>query len=127
MILCDTNILIEIYKGNMTIVEIVKKIGQENIAISDVTRAELLYGARDKKELITIKNDSEKITVLPIDSEISSLAVEIIEKNALSHRCSLPDALIAATAIVNKVQLYTLNIKDFKYIKDLSFYNMDSL
>lgn len=65
MILCDTNILIEIYKGNMTIVEIVKKIGQENIAISDVTRAELLYGARDKKELLTIKNDSAKITVLP--------------------------------------------------------------
>jgi tRNA(fMet)-specific endonuclease VapC len=127
MILCDTNILIEIYKGNTTIVDIVKRIGQENIAISDVTRAELLFGARDKKELLTIKNDIENITIFPIDSEISSLAIEIIENYALSHRCSLPDALIAATAIVNKVQLYTLNIKDFKYLKDLSFYNMDSL
>ena len=49
MILCDTNILIEIYRANAKIIESVKKIGQENIAVSDVTCAELLFGARNKK------------------------------------------------------------------------------
>lgn len=49
MILCDTNILIEIYRDNATIIETVTKIGQENIAVSDVTCAELLFGARNKK------------------------------------------------------------------------------
>lgn len=43
MILCDTNILIEIYKGNNEIINIVKSIEQHNIAVSDVTRAELFF------------------------------------------------------------------------------------
>ena len=42
MVLCDTNIFIEIYKGNDLIIEVFEKIGQDNVAISDVTCAELL-------------------------------------------------------------------------------------
>jgi tRNA(fMet)-specific endonuclease VapC len=42
MVLCDTNILIEIYKGNELVIEAFKNIGQNNVAISDVTCAELL-------------------------------------------------------------------------------------
>jgi len=48
MVLCDTNIFIEIYKGNDLVIETVKKIGQDNIFISDVSCAELLYGARNR-------------------------------------------------------------------------------
>lgn len=119
MILCDTNILIEIYRGNTTIIDTVKKIGQENIAVSDVTCAELLYGARDKKELQTIRKDLNKLTVLPIQSSVSKLAVELVEKYALSHKLSLPDALIASTAIIHNIELYTLNIKDFRFLEDV--------
>lgn len=57
MILIDTNILIEIYKNNISIVEEVKKIGQGNISISDITCAELYFGARNKKELQIIAQD----------------------------------------------------------------------
>lgn len=42
-----------------------------------------------------------------------------MSKYTLSHKLSLPDGLIAATAIVQDVPLYTLNIKDFKYIQGL--------
>lgn len=41
MILCDTNILIELYRRDENIVVAVETIQQKNIAISDVTRAEL--------------------------------------------------------------------------------------
>lgn len=119
MILCDTNILIEIYRDNAQIIEAVKQIGQENIAVSDVTCAELLYGARNKKELQAIRKDLNKLTVLPIQSSISNLAVELVEKYALSHKLSLPDALIASTAITHNIELYTLNIKDFRFLKDV--------
>lgn len=37
MILCDTNILIEFYKGNADIVKALQQIGQPNIAISAIT------------------------------------------------------------------------------------------
>lgn len=42
MVLCNTNILIEIYKGNELVIITFKNIGQNNVAISDVTCAELL-------------------------------------------------------------------------------------
>lgn len=124
MILCDTNILIEIYRDNAQIIETVKQIGQGNIAISDVTCAELLYGARNKKELKAIRKDLNKLTVLPIQSSISKLAVELVEKHALSHKLSLPDALIASTAIIHSVELYTLNLKDFRFLEDVSLFDV---
>jgi hypothetical protein len=44
---------------------------------------------------------------------------ELLEKYSLSHKLSLPDALIAATAIVYGIELFTLNLKDFKFIKQV--------
>jgi predicted nucleic acid-binding protein len=41
---------------------------------------------------------------------------------SLSHKASVPDMLIAATALSHDVTLYTLNIKDFKFIPDLNLY-----
>jgi predicted nucleic acid-binding protein len=48
VILCDTNIFIEIYRGNEKVIQVIEDISQNRIAISDVTAAELLYGARNK-------------------------------------------------------------------------------
>ena len=119
MILVDTNILIEIYRDNQLIIDKVRSIGQENIAVSVITNAELMYGARNKNELQTILKDLKKLTVLNLDTDISSKFVQLIEKYALSHKLSLPDAMIAATAICRNLTLYTLNIKDFIFIKDI--------
>ena len=124
MILCDTNIFIEIYRDNLAIIKAVKLIGQHNVVVSDVTCAELIFGARNKKELQTIRKDLNKLTVLPIQSSISTLAVELVEKYAISHKLALPDALIAATAIVHNMELYTLNLKDFRYIEHIKLYGV---
>ena len=123
MILLDTNILIEMYKGNEDIIHRIKVIGQHNIAISDVTSAELLFGARNRDELKILKKDIEKLTTVSISTNISKLAVNLVEKYSLSHKLSLPDALIAATAIQNDIHLFTLNIKDFKFIKGLKLFS----
>jgi len=123
MILCDTNILIEVYKGSVDIIKSVRSIGQQNIAVSDVTCAELLYGARNKQELQTIRMDLNKLIVLSINEHISTMAVQLIEKYALSHKLSLPDALIASTAITHNCELYTLNRKDFRYLNAIRLYD----
>lgn len=125
LILCDTNIIIEVYKGNSKVINILEQIGQNNIAISDVTCGELLYGARNKKELQMIKKDLKKLMVFPINEEISSQAINLIEKFTLSNHLNLPDALIAATATHYDLNLYTLNVKDFKYIQKLNIYSND--
>ena len=48
LVVCDTNIFIEFYKGNKEIIANLHKIGIENIALSSVTAGELLFGAFDK-------------------------------------------------------------------------------
>lgn len=116
-VLCDTDVLIELYKGNEAIFKEMERIGEAAICISDVTAGELLFGVRNKRELEILKADLGKVNRLHIDSDISALAIELISQYALSHRLALPDALIAATSVVHKLPLYTLNKKDFRFLK----------
>ncbi len=40
----------------------------------------------------------------------------------LSHKLAMPDAFIASTSLKYNLELYTYNIKDFKYLKDIKLY-----
>jgi predicted nucleic acid-binding protein len=85
MILCDTNVLIEFYKGRADVVETFVKVGVSGLAISVVTAGELLYGAHDKRELRKLKEHISLFQQLPIDDEISNLYLELVEQYTLSH------------------------------------------
>lgn len=122
MILCDTNILIDFYKGNPAIVQSLKTIGPANIAVSVITKAELFYGARNKQELAKIERHLEKCHCYGLNPAISALFIDLMRRYSLSHKVSIPDMLIAATAVSQDVPLYTLNTKDFKFIPDLNLY-----
>lgn len=122
MILCDTNILIEFYRNNASAIAELKKIGQSNIAVSVVTSGELIYGAINKRELNQILEDLSHLQVLAIDSTICSIFLQLMEQFSLSHKLSLPDALIAATALNYDIPLYTLNLKDFRFIPKLQLH-----
>ena len=54
LVLCDTNIIVEFYKENASVLTKLRAIGQENIAVSIITVGELLFGAFNKKERIQI-------------------------------------------------------------------------
>ena len=120
MILCDTNIIIEILKGNEKTIKIIESIGLENIAISSVTVMELYFGALNKRELSKIKKHLKALNIVHFDNDISELAVSMIESYSKSHGLQIPDAIIAATALSFEMKLFTLNLKDFKYIDGLN-------
>ena len=122
MILCDTNILIELYKNNSFIIKELRKIGSKEIAISIITQAELYYGALNKRELQLIKKHLSQIEIIAVDLSISQYFIQLMENYALSHKLAIPDALIAATAIINNFDLYTLNKKDFCFVSNLRLY-----
>ena len=124
MILCDTNILIEFYKDNDEVVNELREIGLPNIAVSVVTVGEMYFGARDKRELLKIKKHLACLHQIAVDTEISMRFLSLLEVYALSNRLTLPDALIAATALHHGLSLYTLNIKDFRFIEGLSLYKL---
>jgi len=122
MILCDTNILIEFYKKTPHVVQELQTIGYPNIAISAITQAELYFGALDKAELHKITRHLSFATMLPVTNSISGRFLELMEAYCLSHKLSLPDALIAATSLHHQYALYTLNRKDFRFITGISLY-----
>ncbi len=122
MILCDTNILIEFYKNTRQIVQELRHIGQNRLAVSVVTPAELYFGALNKAELQKIKQHLSLLHQLHIDVRISERFLQLIETYSLSHKLSIPDAMIAATAIVHGLELYTLNRRDFQFISGLKLY-----
>lgn len=124
MILCDTNILIEFYKNNQPVTDELRTLGAANLAISVVTAAELYYGAFDKSELRKIQKHLALLRQYSLTTTISDKFLELLETFALSHKLSLPDALIAATALTHELPLYTLNLKDFHYIPDLKLYQV---
>ena len=123
LILCDTNILIEFYRGRADVIKTLSAVGVSNLAISVITVGELYFGARDKRELKKLRENLSLLQQIPLDEVISKLHLELLEKYSLSHRLSIPDALIAATALHYSIQLYTLNTKDFHYISGLDLYS----
>ncbi len=123
MIILDTNIIIELFKGNTETKELVENINEENFAISVITSMELYYGAINKRELSKIKKFLENFYLLLINEGISKIGLDLIEQYSKSHGLEIPDALIAATSIYYDVPLLTYNKKDFKYIKDLKLFS----
>jgi predicted nucleic acid-binding protein len=102
--------------------KLLDSIGYGNIAVSDVTCAELFYGARNKAEWRIIKTDLLRIAILHITEDISQMAAALVERYCLSHKLCIEDALIAATAIVHGMPLFTLNVKDFQFLPDIALY-----
>ncbi len=122
MVLCDTNIIIEVFKGEKTTIKEINNIGLNNISISSITEMELYFGAFNKKELNGIKKALSTLDIIHIDQAISNIAVDLIEKYSKSHSLTIPDSIIAATAVSHSVKLFTYNKKDFNYIRNLILY-----
>ena len=118
MILLDTNILIEILKGDRDTIASVESL-QGRVAISSISAMELCFGALDKREVKKIEKFLTLFEVVHVSNKISLKATNLILKYAKSHTLDIPDSLIAATAIVNNCSLWTYNLKDFRYIVGL--------
>jgi len=122
MILCDTNILVEFYKDNEAIKQTLRQVGLSQLAVSVITTGELYFGAKDKRELAKIERHLALLNQIALNAEISAVFLKLMGQYVLSHKLSVPDGLIAATALCHAIPLYTLNTKDFKFISGLELY-----
>lgn len=74
MILCDTNILIEFYRGNRAVLDVLHQVGVQNLVTSVNTAVELFFGAKDKRELRKLQKHLTLINHIPLDSvQVSAL------------------------------------------------------
>jgi predicted nucleic acid-binding protein len=81
---------------------------------------ELFYGALNKIELLKLKKFISLFEVIELNEKISKISTDLIFNYAKSHNLSIADSLIASTSINANISLYTLNLKDFKFIKGLN-------
>jgi predicted nucleic acid-binding protein len=76
----------------------------------------------NKAELRKIRKHLASIRIFPLDISISRKFISLTESFSLSHKICIPDALIAATALIHSIELYTLNTADFQFIKNIQLY-----
>ena len=122
-VLIDSDILIKVSRARDT--SILEQWGGLSrgstvLLCSPVTVAELWHGARSGDEKI-LQMLFGAVRCIPIDIEIGERAGAYLRQYAKSHSVELGDALIAATASIHNLQLWTRNRRHYP-MKDLSFF-----
>lgn len=125
MVVLDTNIIIDHLRQSQDkltyLRELTEKLTDEEFTISIISIQELYEGKSTKNETSQKKllRTISSFRILSYTYEVAKFAGEIA-RDSIS-KLDLADAAIAATAIVNKASLATLNKKDFQDITDLEF------
>ena len=119
--LLDTNVCVFLLRGQYAMDKKLDNVGLENCHISEITEAELKYGAelgrrKGLRQRMEHLNDFlASIKILPISDAIDLYASE----KARLRLAGTPaddefDLLIGCTAIVNDMVMVTENLKHFK-------------
>jgi predicted nucleic acid-binding protein len=129
-VICDTDVMIDFWDETNsrhvdTVVLLENKIGLGNIVLSAITKMELLVGATNKKDLARINKQLTRFNIALINDDITLKSLSLVQKHSLSHGLSLPDSLIASTAIITGLPLFTYNVKDYKFLSELTLYKFD--
>ena len=117
--LVDTDVLIWNLRGNQRAADLLDNSG--GFVLSAVTYMELIQGMRNKSELNTLRQSLTYwgASILPLDQQISTRAMFLMESYSLSHGLQLADALIAATTVSQGTRLLTANDKHYRMINGL--------
>lgn len=120
--LIDTNVVIDLIGGKLP-----ESGGKwlDNLFVthecylSIINKIELLGFSGPSSELDTLRAFVNDITVLPMTDTVADKAIEIRSKKKMK----LPDAIVAATAVVHNLAVISRNTKDFTSIEGLEVVN----
>jgi predicted nucleic acid-binding protein len=116
----DTDILIDAATQIGEAVDCLDQMERQTpLGISVVTEMELIVGCRSKAELRNVERFLRRFQVLSLNEQACDTAVELLRRYRLSHGLLIPDAMIAATAIVLGHPLISKNQRDFRFIDGL--------
>lgn len=105
-VLIDTNILVDYLNGIEQAKTELDRYSDK--AISLITWMEVMVGATPETEEI-MRGFLNSFINFPIDERVATVAVALRKQ----HKIKLPDAIVWATAQVNRCLLVTRNTKDF--------------
>jgi predicted nucleic acid-binding protein len=115
--LTDSNVVIDYLAGMLPAagMELLNGLVDEGMVVSVITKIEVLGCNLDKDDERVLKGFLDEALVIDIGEEIADTTISIRK----SRKIKVPDAIIAATAIVLELTLLTRNLNDFKGIKGL--------
>jgi len=125
--LLDTNICIHFLRGKFGLIEKFEELGPENFALSEITLAELVFGAENstnpKKNLELIEIFTNQVIILPIFNAIYIYGKEKARLRAKGLMISDFDLLIGCTAVDKDLIMVTENLKEFERISGIEIEN----
>ena len=117
-VLFDTDVMVDFLRGHSKAVALVKRHAGA-VSLSSIVVAELYAGVKGHRELSTLGDLITFCRVVPVTSEIARAGGLYKRDFGKSHGVGLADAIIAATAETENIDLMTLNVKHFPMIKGL--------
>lgn len=126
--LLDTNTCVFYLRGKLNLDEIFRDKGLDNIYVSEITVAELRFGAENSnnptKSHKAVEAFLNGISIIPIYGSIKRYAKEKVRLRKLGMPINDEfDLLIGVTAVENKLILVTDNSKHFQNIQGIKIEN----
>lgn len=121
-VILDTDILIEALRRREPVVGQLRAlmVAGTHLYTTPVTLAEIVAGMRPGEAAAT-ENYLARLGEVRLDAAIGRRAGAYLAHYARSHRLELPDALIAAAAVLSGLPLWTRNRRDYP-MPDITLY-----
>ena len=120
--LLDTDVCIELIKQNEYVLEKVETVGEENCFVTDITIAELFYGAAKSARPNQFEDIDSILQLFDLKPLLPSLRLYGENKTLLENQ-GRPigefDLLIGSCAVYHNLVMVTSNLKHFDHIPDI--------
>lgn len=120
VIFLDANIIIYALKPEYQYILELLEAENDELGYSEMVRLEVMgFSSLASKDRQKLEEFFEEMTAFPIDQKVIESAIKIRQQKSIKS----PDAIIAATALVANQKLWTSNVADFSWIKNLGWHN----
>ena len=118
MYIVDSNLII--YSSQSAYAYLRPIIGSSDASVSEITRLETLgFNRIEPEDKIYFESLFALINVHSINKKTIEKAIELRQ----TKKMSVGDSIIAATALLLNLELYTNNTSDFSFIKSLKIFD----
>jgi len=113
MIICDTDVMVDILRGHPAALLWLESVHNETIALPGIVMMELIQGCRTKSEQQRMQKAFKEYPLLWPSHAASNRALKHFSAHYLSHSIGILDAIIAEIAVEAGFPLHTFNQKHY--------------
>lgn len=120
--LLDTDICIELFRHNEQVIKKIEAVGRMNCFVSEITIAELFYGAAKsgrEENFGDVQSIQTLFEVIPLRPSLRLYGINKAFLQAEGLTIGEFDLLIGSCAVYNSLVMVTSNLKHFSHIPDI--------